>query len=168
MSLSEHGLRARDVGTVGVGAAALAYVVLSWWFRRGATLPPVTWLVAPVLLVAACALVIAGRSVRATIRGTAKRPVEPLAAYRILRLAQACALTGALVTGAYLAYAGVALPDVDAASVRSAVASAVGVAISGLVLAGAGLWVQAMCRIDRPRSDGREPGEPDPETQGGR
>ncbi len=161
MSLREHGLRPRDVVTVGITAAALAYVVLSWWFRRGATLPPVTWLVAPVLLVAAGGLVVAGRSVRATIRGTATRPVEVLAAYRILRLAQACALTGALVTGVYLAYAGVALPDVDAASVRSAVLSAVGVAGSGVLLAGAGLWVQAMCRIDRPRADDQEPGAPD-------
>lgn len=171
MSVQTHGLRLRDVLTVGIAAGGLAYVALTWWFRREATLPPVSWLVAPFLLASAMALVAAGRAVRATVRagrtgGTGRtdgadrpparaprRPVDPLTAYRILRLAQACALTGALVAGAYVAFAIVALPDADAASVRAAALTGVAVALSGAVLAGAGLWVQSMCRLDPTRRD---------------
>ena len=124
MSLREHGVRVRDVLTAAVAAAAIAYLALTWSFRRDATLPPVSWAVALVLIVVCVGLALAGRRVRATVRQTARRPLEPLAAYRVLRLAQACALTGGLVAGGYLAYAAVALPDIDASSVRAAALSA--------------------------------------------
>ncbi len=143
------GLRRRDVLTVGIAAGCLAYVLLSWYFRRQAMLPPVTWTAAVVLFALGCGLVAGGRVVRATIRGTARRPVDPLVAYRILRLAQACALAGAVTAGGYLAYVVVAWPDVDAGSVRADAVTAAVMAICGGLLCAAGLWVQSMCRIDR-------------------
>ncbi|MDO5710166.1 MAG: DUF3180 domain-containing protein, partial [Micrococcales bacterium] len=95
-------------------------------------------------------LVVAGRRVRATVRGVARRPVAVLAAYRTLRLAQACALAGAVSAGGYLAYVVVAWPDIDAASVRADAITAAVMTVSGVLLALAGLWVQGMCRIDPP------------------
>ena len=157
MSLREHGVRVRDVLTAAVAAAAIAYLALTWSFRRDATLPPVSWAVALVLIVVCVGLALAGRRVRATVRQTARRPLEPLAAYRVLRLAQACALTGGLVAGGYLAYAAVALPDIDASSVRAAALSALAVAASGGALCAVGLWVQSMCRIDPPDDVADEP-----------
>jgi len=162
VSVREHGVRGRDVLTVGIAAAALAYALLMLWLRGSSSLPLVTWAVAPVLLAAALALVLTGRAVRATVRGTAKRPVEPLAAYRVLRMAQACALAGAAVAGVYLAFVVAALPDVDAFSVRMAAMSAGAIALAGGVLSGAGLWTQSMCRLDpdgRSRDD-LDPGDP--------
>lgn len=154
MSLQEHGVRLRDAATVGVAGLALGYPLLALWYRREAMLPPVSWVVSLFLLAGAVGLVFAGRRVRATVRRTAKQPVEPLVAYRILRFAQACALTGAGVAGAYLSFVLVALPDADAASVRRAAIAAAVVALSGIVLAATGLWAQSMCRID-PDDDNR-------------
>lgn len=148
MSLQSHGVRMRDVATVGIAGVALGYVLLAWWYRREAVLPPVSWVVSLFLLAAAVGLGFAGRAVRATVRQTARRPVEPLVAFRILRLAQACALAGAAVAGGYLAVVLVAVPDADAASVRHAAIAAGAVALSGIVLSGMGLWAQSRCRID--------------------
>lgn len=156
MSVQTHGVRLRDVATVGVAGLALCFPLLVWWYRRGAVLPPVSWVVSLFLLAGALGLVFAGRRVRATVRATARQPVEPLVAYRILRFAQACALTGAGVAGAYLAVVLVALPDADAASVRNAALAAGVNALFGVVLAVTGLWSQYMCRID-----------PDDEKRGG-
>ena len=60
MSLREHGVRVRDVLTAAVAAAAIAYLALTWSFRRDATLPPVSWAVALVLIVV-CGLYAAHR-----------------------------------------------------------------------------------------------------------
>lgn len=154
MSLQTHGVRLRDVATVGVAGLTLCYPLLALWYRREAVLPPVSWVVSLFVLAGAVGVVSAGRRVRATVRQTAKQPVEPLVAFRILRFAQACALTGAGVAGGYLALVLVALPDSDAASVRGAVIAAGAVAVSGIVLAAMGLWAQSMCRID-PDDDNR-------------
>lgn len=158
MSDEEGGLRRRTLLTVGVAVGCLVYVVLSWTFRRSAALPPVTAAAAIVPLGMALGLVLAGRRVRATVRGVARRPIEALAAYRTLRLGQACALAGAATAGGYLAYVVMAWPDVDAASVRSAAIAAGIIAGSGLVLMGSGLWVEAMCRIDPPADRSRRGG----------
>ena len=57
---------------------------------------------------------------RRFLRGEATRPLSPLRAMRTLVLAQAAALTGALVAGWYAAQALVLLPDADVDSVRAA------------------------------------------------
>lgn len=159
-------MRRRDALTVGVSGLCLAYALLMVWRRGSSLLPPVTWVVAPILLVCAAGLVAAGRAVRATVRGTAKRPVEPLVAYRLLRLAQACALAGAAAAGAYLALVLAALPDIDAPSVRGAALAAGAIALAAAALGGIGLWVQSMCRIDppRPSRDGERTLGADPEN----
>ena len=153
MSDRRGGLRRRDLVTVAIAVGCLAYVVLSWIFRRSAALPPVTWPAAIVPLGLALCLVLAGRRVRATVRGVAKKPIEALAAFRTLRLAQACALAGAATAGGYVAYAAMAWPDIDAASVRAAAITALVMAGSGVVLTLSGLWVESMCRIDPPRDE---------------
>lgn len=162
MSSRRGGLRRRDLFTVAIAVGCLVYVVLSWVFRRSAELPPVTWPAAIVPVGLAVGLVLAGRRVRATVRGVAKRPVEALAAFRTLRLAQACALGGAATAGGYLAYTALAWPDIDAASVRSAAITALVMAASGAVLALSGLWVESMCRIDPPRDESLDDDADDP------
>ena len=168
MNVNAHGVRVRDVVTVGVAALGLCYLVLAWWYRREAALPPVSWVVSLFVFAAAAGLVFAGRSVRATVRHTARRPVEPLAAFKVLKFAQACALTGAGVAGGYLALVLVALPDTDATSVRHAAIGAGVVAASGVVLSAMGLWAQSMCRID-PDDDNRGglPQDDDDSSAGG-
>ena len=90
----------------------------------------------------------AGLPIRRFLRGEATRPLSPLRAMRTLVLAQAAALTGALVAGWYAAQALVLLPDADVDSVRAAMLRSLAVCVSGVLMIVAGLLVQAMCRID--------------------
>ena len=83
---------------------------------------------------------------------------------RTLVLAQAAALTGALVAGWYAAQALVLLPDADVDSVRAAMLRSLAVCVSGVLMIVAGLLVQAMCRIDdqdRDQNDRDRDGRPD-------
>lgn len=138
----------RLLASVGLATAAVVYVVGRWWFRRGGVLPEPSWLTALVVGALAGGLVYVGRRIAATRAGTARRPIHPIGVYRMLVVAQAAALTGAVLVGAYLALAGVFLPDVDFPSVRTRVIVSVVLAASGASLVGAGLWVQRVCRID--------------------
>ena len=90
----------------------------------------------------------AGLPVRRFLRGEATRPLSPLRAMRTLVLAQAAALTGALVAGWYAAQALVLLPDADVPTVRAAMLRSLAVCVSGALMIAAGLLVQAMCRLD--------------------
>ena len=91
----------------------------------------------------------AGLPVRRFLRGEATRPLSPLRAMRTLVLAQAAALTGALVAGWYAAQALVLLPDADVPTVRAAMLRSLAVCVSGALMVAAGLLVQAMCRARR-------------------
>lgn len=90
-----------------IGVAVLGGVV-GWLLQIGLVssgaasfIPPVTLYTA--LVVLAIALVLLGRPVRRTVRGTAQRPVDPFFAMRVLVLAKASSLAGALLVGAALA-----------------------------------------------------------------
>ena len=150
MSERRPGLSVVAVLTVGAVAVLVSYGALSWWYRTTGDLPEVSWLVAVAIVALSVLLVVAGRPIRAAVEGTGRTLIDPIGAYRTLRAAQAAALTGAGIVGFYGAYAAVLVPDIDARSVAGAVAVAAVIALSGLVLAGAGLWVQRMCRIDPP------------------
>ena len=106
----------------------------------------------------------AGLPVRRFLRGEATRPLSPLRAMRTLVLAQAAALTGALVAGWYAAQALVLLPDADVDSVRAAMLRSLAVCVSGVLLVVAGLLVQAHVPH---RRRGRRPGRPRPRTATG-
>lgn len=153
MKLPERGVRVIDILSVAVAAGALSYLAFAWWFRREGGLPPMSWPAALLVAIGAGALAVAGRSVRQTVAGRARRPLPALVAYRVLRLAQACMLAGAASVGVYLGYAAVAARDIDIPSVREGVIGALLLALAGALLSGAGAWVQAQCRIDPPHDD---------------
>ena len=91
----------------------------------------------------------AGLPIRRFLRGQAKKSLNPMRAMRTLVLAQAAALTGALVTGWYLAQALVLLPDFDIDSRRTLVVRLAALTAGGAVMVVAGLLAQAMCRVDK-------------------
>lgn len=148
--MDERGLRLRGLLALAAGVGVLAYVVLLWWYRRGGTLPPVSWTAALLLFLVAGLCAGAGLRIRATRRGRAAKPMHPLGVFRMLRFAQASALVGALAAGWYLALAGVTVPDVDAAALRDIGLSAGLAALASAAVVAAGLWVQAQCRVDPP------------------
>jgi len=158
-----RGVTIRLLLILGLGATALAYLVLQLWTGQGGDRPPASWGSLVILVFMACGVVLAGLPVRRFLRGQSKKPLNPIRAMRTVILAQACAMTGALVTGWYLAQILALLPDLDISSRRALAWKLGALASGGALMAIAGSVVQAMCRIDRdPRDPKRDP-KRDPE-----
>lgn len=130
---------------VAVGGA-IAWLVQTGLAAGGAAsfIPPVTlW---AVLFVVAVALLLLGRPVRRTVRGRATKPVDPFAAMRVLVLAKASSLAGALLAGAgavLIVYAVTRTGSVGTPAFWPSVLMTVG----GIALGTAGLIVESWCRI---------------------
>ena len=148
-----RGVSTRLVLLLGVSVAAIAYLGLRIWTGQGGLLPAASWGAVIVLVFMACGVFFAGLPVRRFLRGQAKKSLNPMRAMRTLVLAQAAALTGALVTGWYLAQVLVLLPDFDIESVRAVIVRVAALTAGGVLMAVAGLVAQAMCRVDK-RDDG--------------
>jgi hypothetical protein len=151
----------RLVLVVAVLATAVAWIGLRLWFGAGHALPGASWGGAVLIVFMAVGVYCAGLPIRRFLRGQATRPLSPLRAMRTLVLAQAAALTGALVAGWYAAQALVLLPNADVDSVRAAMLRSLAVCVSGALMVVAGLLVQAMCRIDDHDHDHDRDREPD-------
>jgi Protein of unknown function (DUF3180) len=160
-----RGVTIRLVLLLGLVATAFAYLVLRIWAGQGGTMPLASWGALIVLVFMACGVFFAGLPIRRFLRGKAKKSLNPMRAMRTVVLAQATALTGALVTGWYLAQILVLLPDFDIASVRSLAWRLAALAAGGALMVVAGLVTQAMCRVDKdhrdPDLDRAEREEPD-------
>ena len=132
---------------------AVAYQGLRIWTGQGHLLPVPSWGALIVLVFMASGVFFAGLPVRRFLRGQAKKPLNPMRAMRTLVLAQAAALTGALVTGWYVAQVLVLLPDFDIDSRRNLGVRLAALAAGGVLMAVAGLVAQAMCRVNGDHRD---------------
>jgi len=148
-----RGISIRLVLLLGGVATAFSYLVLRTWTGQGGALPPASWGGLTVLVFMAAGVFSAGLPVRRFLRGRATRTLSPMRAMRTLVLAQACALTGALVVGWYAAQVLVLLPYLDIASRRALAIRLAALAAGGVLMVTAGLVVQAMCRVDKDRGD---------------
>lgn len=148
-----QGLRVRFLVAVVIATAVFGYLGQRWWALRGGgvLMPSPTALVLFAFM--AGGVFAAGLPIRRYRRDRSRPPVDPLRALRTLILAQACAITGALVTGWYSALGLVMMPDADAASIRGRIIVAGLFALAGIGLSAVGLWVQSWCRLDRHERD---------------
>jgi len=144
-----RGVSIRLILMLGLVATAFAYLALRIWTGQGGTLPAASWGALIVLVFMSCGVLFAGLPVRRFLRGQASKPLNPIRAMRTLVLAQASALTGALITGWYLAQVLVLLPDVDVPSQRALAFRLAVMAAGGALMVTAGLVVQSMCRVDK-------------------
>ena len=156
-----RGVSVRLVLLLGLVAIAVAYLGLRIWTAHGHELPVASWGSLIVLVFISCGVLFAGLPVRRFLRGQAKKPLDPLRAMRTLVLAQSAALTGALVTGWYVAQVLVLLPNFDIDSQRTLGVRAAASAAGGVLLAIAGLVAQAMCRVNGDQRDGDRDGDAD-------
>ena len=116
------------------------------------------------LAVLGIAEAIGGTALRARIRhrpGT--RPVQPLVAARAVLVAQASALAGAIMAGAWTGLLGYVAPRSEdiAAAAGDTVAAAVGL-VGALVLVAGALWLQHCCRTPDDPSDADDTEPPPP------
>lgn len=151
-----RGVTIRLMLLLGVAITAVAYPALRLWDGRGHELPAASWGGVIVLAFMAFGVFFAGLPIRRFLRGQAKKPLNPLRAMRTVVLAQAAALTGALVAGWYLAQLLVLVPNLDVDSVRVVALRLGALATGGVVMSIAGLLTQAMCRVDRPDDGGED------------
>lgn len=152
-------IRVQALGLAALLAAALGFGVFTVVTRSGSLVPrpPV---LAGVLLVVMGGLVLwMARPVRRYLRGEATRPLDALRAARVVVLAQAAALTGALAAGWYLGQLAVVLTDLSLVANRMRVLPLLALALTGVALAAAGMVAQRWCRVDPPDDDDRATGE---------
>lgn len=141
-----HGVKITTAAIVLVAAGALSWSFGRWWLAGGHSPLRIGWLAGALLIGMGVVVLVAGARMWRMRRG--RTHVEPLVAARILGLAQASALTGAVVAGLYVGQALALAPDHDFAgrgelAVKWAVAG-----VGAGVLAVCGLVVQSWCRID--------------------
>ena len=160
-----RGVTIRLVLLVGLVATFFAYLVLRIWTGQGGALPPSSWGALVVLVFMACWVFFAARPVRRFLRGQARKPLNPIRAMRTVVLAQASALTGALVAGWYLAQILLLVGDLDVASRRSLALRLAALAAGGVLMAVAGLVAQSMCRVDKDRHEWEEDRDKDDEGE---
>lgn len=140
--------RTSPVALVGI---AIAGAVIGWLLQVALTSsglpsfqPPAT--LYSVLFVLAFGLVLLGRPVRRLVRGTATRPVDPFFATRVLMLAKASGLSGALLVGTAVGLVVYAVSRTGSVSTPG-FWPAVLLGVGALALCIAGLVVEWWCRI---------------------
>lgn len=150
--------------TLGVVALVIAGVTLVstvlWMVltEGGDLVPAPSWFSIAILLVLAGSVLWFARSVRAHVRRTAQRALDPIGAARIVVLAQAAALTGSAVIGWHLGQLVNLLRDWDLLANHPATWR-VGIALgAAVILVVSGLVAQAWCRV--PPRDGDSEGTP--------
>lgn len=148
-----RGVTIRLVLLLGFVVTGFGYLGLRLWTGQGRGVPDPSWGALIVLVFMASGVFFAGLPVRRFLRGRARKSLNPMRAMRTLVLAQAAALTGALVAGWYLAQALVLLPDFDIDSRRTLVVRLAALTAGGVVMVVAGLLAQAMCRVDKNDED---------------
>lgn len=154
----------RPIHLVTVAAAATLGSAVLWHFytRTGAMLPGPAWITVIVLLVLAALVLWGGWQVRRYQRGRRDKDFTMLRAARSLRLAQAGAITGAVVVGWFLGHLAILLPDRDLTPYGRQLLPLGLLITAGVVLSVAGLVAQAWCRLpddpdDRDRPNGGAP-----------
>ncbi len=147
--------RTSTLAVVAVVCALAAWLLLRSIYER---LPPLPWTGVPALLIAAAAEAWTGRDLRARIAGgRGLKPAAPLFVSRMVALAKASSLAGAVIAGlaaGFIVYLSGSLsapvPREDAVTAAVTLAAAV-------VLACAALYLEYCCRVpnapDRDTSD---------------
>ncbi len=125
---------------------------------RAVIIPPITLGLA--LLMIGIIIVLMALPVRRVARGVAQARIDPFYATRVLVLAKASSLGGALLGGAGLGIVGYLLSR-SAVGAPSAVTMSVTAAAGAILLLVAGLVAEHMCTIP-PDDSKRDDGSPDP------
>lgn len=145
------GLKTSTVALVALLLTVLSWGAGRWWLAGGNAALQIGWLAGALLIGMAVIVVVTGSRMWRMRHG--RTHVEPVVAARLLGLAQASALTGAVMGAVYLGQALVLVPDIGYAG-RGGLVMRFGLAaLGGLLMTVAGLLVQSWCRIDDDEDD---------------
>jgi len=154
--------RARSLLLTGVLAAAVTWALLTVIYSD---LPPLTWTGIPAVLLAAAVEAWTGRDLRARINGNnpGTKPLPPMFVARMVVLAKASSLVGALLAGVSVGFVGYLSGMLDATTPRSDLITASLTFGSCLILIAAALFLEYCCRVPRDPRDDRDD-EPAPQS----
>jgi uncharacterized protein (DUF983 family) len=141
----------------GLAAAAVAWLLLSFFYAQW---PPLPWL--PLVVIAALAALecfLAQNTAARVQRKPGAPRVEPLAVARYAVLAKASSLAGALYAGFSTGVLAWLLLEPTQAA-RDDTPAAVGGVVVSLALVGAALWLERACRVPDQPSHDDEPDRP--------
>jgi hypothetical protein len=125
--------------------AALTWALLKAVYN---SLPPLPWTGVPALLVVAVFETGAGRDLRRRIAGHGNmKPADPLVVSRMLALARATALAGAVVTGLTLGFIGYLSGQLSNSIPRHDMINAALTCGSAVIMTGAALYLEFCCRV---------------------
>jgi len=145
-----------------LGAAVLWFVEVALAASgRAVIIPPITLAAALVLI--GVIVVLMAVPVRRVARGDRTARVDPFYATRVVMLAKACALGGALLGGAGLGIVGYLLSRSVLPALGS-VTMAVAAAVGAILLLVAGLVAEYMCFIPPDDDENKRGGTPDPRS----
>jgi hypothetical protein len=151
--------RVRVLAVVTAVTAILGLLLQRALRASGRDMPPVPWSAAIGLLLVACLVYSAAVPVRRMTNGTPRaRLVDPLRAARTAVLGKATAYAGSVILGWYLAQVLLLSPDLDIPARRAQALRAAVTALAALVLCGAGVLAERMCRV--PPDDGGDGAAP--------
>lgn len=157
-------MRPTKVGTL-LATALVAGVLTFLLFRaRYSDLPPIPVTAALSTFLLAVAEAFLAPSVRARLAGQPRtKPILPIAVARTAALAKASSALGALLAGAWLGVLAYVVPRRDVPIPgRDAVNAVVGL-VAALLLVGAALWLENVCRVKTPPpNEAPPPAEPGP------
>ena len=148
--------RIRDLIAYAAAVTLVAWLAMRQWYGD---LPALRWFVPLSLVLLAIAEVLAANQLRDRIRRRpGALPVEPLVAARMLALAKASAVVGAVMVGIWaglLVYVVPRLGKLEAAGHDTAI-GAFGV-LAAVALTAAALWLEYSCRTPAPPNGDRQP-----------
>ncbi|QKT08545.1 DUF3180 domain-containing protein [Gordonia sp. X0973] len=151
--------RVRDLILLAVGAAILGWVLIAFNFGD---FPIIRWYTGAALFVLAAVEAVVALVVRRRVAdnevGQAREQLHPLTVARLVALAKASAIVGAVAAGAWGAIAGYLFHLQDVASANASKAGSIIGALGGIALVVAALWLEQCCRApDDPTDDGQVP-----------
>ena len=153
--------RAGVLLAVGLLAATVTWGLLRILDSRSPLTPPMPWTVPVALLFLALGIAVSAVSLSGRLRGDLDaRPVDPLAAARMVALAKASSHAGALLAGGYAGVAAFLLPDAEGDLRRERLLLAGTSVLCALVLLGAGLFLERVCRVEPPDDEHALPSAP--------
>jgi len=151
--------RIRDLIAYAAAVTLITWLAMRQWYGD---LPRLRWFVPLSLVLLAIAEVLAANQLRDRIRRRpGALPVQPLVAARMLALAKASAVVGAVMVGIWaglLVYVVPRLGQLNAAG-NDTVVGAIGV-VAAVALTAAALWLEYCCRPPAP-PDGDRHARPD-------
>ena len=143
--------------------AALVCAVLAWLLLRlvYTALPPLPWTGVPSLVLLAIAEAVAGRTIRARLRGHGT-PIPPIAVARMAALAKATSLAAALIGGLAAGFLLYVSGSLGKPAFRADALVSAGTLGAALILIAAALYLEYSCRVRNggDRGEGTGPGQP--------